>query len=505
MLSPYFLYKEGGERIVIKQTIKSMFWAVLFCTFLNVGRTLEAAQSKEGLKVKMGGILRQIPEAYQLGDRLNEGNFRDAFQLLDADLTKRVQEYQDAALAYSLSHGDKGKEAVLGNVSGTEDRIIMPGALNLPRLFLLNALREKKLVDLLWLDNYLDQFYAGMSNSATSDIFKNVFKYEESRFYMKSSFWNIDFKTDFNLLGSKLEEKFGTSNLMIDLSIGGGSTGYKQQLHNQYWDGNHWGNGVKKSQQNYFLYSQPDGFAQRHIVSETKIQPVTHQGQGDQATNNCGLHALINAELLLNGSENKAFLVNHDERINRMRQEISNVYKEFRQSKKQTEVLTENLNSDDLSNAIKKEVENYTIFISIPEQIKLIAEKNLDSVAEYWRSDFDKKMRAFCQGGVGEKIVFLFNTVEYTLEEELFKRLKNVIEETQDQVQKDLFNIFNQKDKVGHWITVMFEKTAKIETRDQVDRYLIRTTLADSLGTRAADATFLQLFFLQQLKKYEDE
>jgi hypothetical protein len=52
----------------------------------------------------------------------------------------------------------------------------------------------------------------------------------------------------------------------------------------------------------------------------------------------------------------------------------------------------------------------------------------------------------------------------------------------------------------------MFEKTGKINTTDGVNRYLIKTTLADSLaGSHYKDATFLQLFFLQQLKKYEDE
>ncbi len=499
---------------MINQKRGLMVWVVLFCTFLNIGRTLEAAASKEIFKVKMVNILRQIPEVYQLDDRLNEGNFRDAFQLLGADLTKRVQEYQDVALAQSLSRGDKGKEeAIVGNVSGGDVKpVSMLGALSLPQLFLLDALRGiQSAQKLISQEDLLNKFYVGMPTGSDSNVFKSVFNNPESRFYMKSSFWNINFKSDYDLLMSKLEKQFKIdADLRVNLGI------YDFSYLNsasQYWNASNWGSG-QSSGDRFSIYSQPDGFAQRYIVSETRVQPVTHQGRGDLATNNCGLHALINAGLFLKNAPDKDFIQNHDKQINKARTKLVESYKDREESEEKIEqALHGNLDSMDLFNAVYDLGLNGpddVIMISIPEQIKQIAQNNFVSLEDNWKENFEKKMRAFCQSDVGSKIVFLFNVSEYAVQEDLRKRLADVTQKSavdvKNAVELDLFNVFNQHDQVGHWITVMFEKTEKIDTRGDVDRYLVKTTLADSLaGSHYKDATFLQLFFLQQLKKYEGE
>jgi hypothetical protein len=495
---------------VIHKKIRLMLGASLFCLFLNAGQTLEAAESQEVLKKKMATILRQIPDVYELTDgaSLNGGNFENAFQLLGADLRERVQRYQDEALARRLSSGDKGKEEDKGNVSGTTERMIMPNALGLPELFLLDALRGiKPTRKLLNQEDALNAFYLGMSSgNAFNSVFTTVFNSPLHRFYMKSSFWNIDFVKNYKDFALKLAERF---NIKWDVRVvlGMNDVNY-HAAESQYWNANNWGSGEKIGER-FSYYSQPEGFAQRHIISETKVQPVTHQGSGDMATNNCGLHALINAELFFKKAQDKDFLQNHDQQINQMRAQVADSYKNPNWGFKETDIeraLSGNLDRDDLFNVANKDVQDNSILISIPEQIKQIAQDATESLEKSWKEHFEKKMSAFCRGGVGQKIIFVFNASEYMVEEELRERLDKVTKDTENDVERDLFNVFNQHDKAAHWITVMFEKTGKINTTDGVNRYLIKTTLADSLaGSHYKDATFLQLFFLQQLKKYEDE
>lgn len=486
-----------------------MLGASLFCLFLNAGQTLEAAESKEVSKKKVVAVLRQIPDVYGLTDgaSLNGGNFESVFRLLGADLRTRVQEYQDAALAGRLSSGDKGKEEDKSDVSGTTERMIMPGILGYAELFLLEKLGRYDL-STLYIDRFSDNFqriYLQFNNKRFDErdmsAFKYLFSENYGRFYMKSLFWNIDFKKDYRDFINRCDQSFDLEDIRVQ--INGQDMSYKNSV-SQYWNASNWGSG-QNSGEKFTLYSQPQEYAQRHIVTEKQIKLVTHQGRGAQATNNCGLHAIINGGLLLDSRPDEEFVQNKDAQIDQMRRSLVEKLKdpelnfsEEELRKKKEEALTGNLAEEDMM-YLKGTLRS--VLLDYPK-IADISQSKKEKITEQWQKNFDAQMRRFCEGKIGVKILFLFNAADYnldadTLETDKKRDIKKFIQM--------LYAKFNQS-KQAHWIAVMFEKTAEIRDFKGINRYHIKTTLADSLaGGHYAAATFLELFFLQQLKKYEDE
>ena len=388
-----------------------------------------------------------------------------------------VPERRNAPIKNLMSKQEEKKEEKqvskkASKFSGSEETVFMAGGLPLHSLYLLNMMQRNKLSAVL-IDHEmkLNQFYIEMvmDEKGKDRSFLDIFNDVRLTALAKALIWNIDF-TDPVLLYHRFKQKFGDESLL------------------QY------GINDEEGLSKIFL---PDG-NKKYRVTAAYIQQVAHQSE-EKETNNCGLHALINAQLFCREEDNKKFIENYDTKIGKARDILLQKYIDEGKSEKDKEqVLVGSLEDEELDYVAKdwfsRNDKNQIVLMDVQKMIHLM-KGTINSFYIDWNKHFQGALKQFDKSRQG-KIAVVFNMSSYSIGESIKNRLQFVSDNVEDaeerkNIDREILNIFEERPS-GHWITVLFKK---IGNRD------IEVTLADSLGSHTADAAFLQLWFLEQLNQ----
>ncbi|MBL4588207.1 hypothetical protein JKY79_02585 [Candidatus Babeliales bacterium] len=355
--------------------------------------------------------------------------------------------------------------------SGSSESAYMGGSLPLHSLYLLNRAQKRELSGGLIDDEMkLDRFYMDMimDEKGSQEVFRHVFSSTRLISLVKALTWNIDF-SDPIMFYNNLQQKFGNDVLL--------ALGIKNE------------NDLSKK---LILGDE------KYRVKSAFIQQVAHQS-GDGNSNNCGLHALINAQLLYREEDNKKFLLNYDTKIGGAQDDLLSKYiDEGKSEKDKMEAMVGNLDDDDLayvaSDWFSRNDQRHIVLLDT-QKVTQMMQGNIKNFYPGWSSHLEGALKKFNIDRQG-KVVFLFNMPAYSIKEDIKNRMQFVSDNDEDKeerksINQEILNTFGQAPS-GHWIAVMFKKVGGND---------IEVTLADSLGSHTADAAFLQLWFLEQINR----